>query len=154
MLTKQDLNAIKGIVQTEVYSGLEPVRKDIKKLNSVVVGKVMISMLTGKTDDAHPDKILDECILMLENKDLYPTPEHLVAKMLSKVDFRNKQVKNILEHEKYQLKEILKPIWYALMTLMQVEYPNEIKMMGSELQESVNDILKSIEDLKEKYKRV
>ncbi len=64
------------------------------------------------------------------------------------------KVKNILEHEKYQLKEILKPIWYALMTLMQVEYPNEIKMMGSELQESVNDILKSIEDLKEKYKRV
>ena len=34
---------------------------------------------------------------MLENKDLYPTPEHLVSKMLSKVDFRNKQVKNILE---------------------------------------------------------
>ena len=34
---------------------------------------------------------------MFENKDLYPTPEHLVAKMLSKVDFRNKQVKNILE---------------------------------------------------------
>lgn len=34
---------------------------------------------------------------MLENKDLYPTPDFLVAKMLSKVDFRNKQVKNILE---------------------------------------------------------
>ena len=34
---------------------------------------------------------------MLENKDLYPTPDSLVAKMLSKVDFRNKQVKNILE---------------------------------------------------------
>ena len=34
---------------------------------------------------------------MLNNKNLYPTPDHLIAKMLSKVDFRNKQVKNILE---------------------------------------------------------
>ena len=34
---------------------------------------------------------------MFDNKDLYPTPEWLVKKMLSKVDFRNKQVKNILE---------------------------------------------------------
>lgn len=37
MLTKQDLNAIKGIVQTEVHSGLEPVRKDIGKLQKDVV---------------------------------------------------------------------------------------------------------------------
>ena len=34
---------------------------------------------------------------MFDNKDLYPTPDFLIAKMLSKVDFRNKQVKNILE---------------------------------------------------------
>ena len=35
---------------------------------------------------------------------------------------------------------------------MQDEFPNEIKKMGSELQESVDDILKTIEELKEKYK--
>lgn len=34
---------------------------------------------------------------MLENKDLYPTPDFLVAKMLAKVDFRNQKIKNILE---------------------------------------------------------
>ena len=32
-----------------------------------------------------------------DNKDLYPTPEWLVKKMLSKVDFRNQKIKNILE---------------------------------------------------------
>jgi len=31
------------------------------------------------------------------NPDLYPTPEWLVKKMLSKVDFRNQKIKNILE---------------------------------------------------------
>lgn len=34
---------------------------------------------------------------MFDNKDLYPTPEWLVKKMLSKVDFRNQKIKNILE---------------------------------------------------------
>ena len=32
-----------------------------------------------------------------DNLDLYPTPEWLVKKMLSKVDFRNQKIKNILE---------------------------------------------------------
>lgn len=31
------------------------------------------------------------------NSDLYPTPDNLIAKMLSKVDFRNQKIKNILE---------------------------------------------------------
>ena len=35
--------------------------------------------------------------MLSNNKNLFPTPDFLVAKMLSKVDFRNKQVKNILE---------------------------------------------------------
>lgn len=62
------------------------------------------------------------------------------------------KAKEYFENEKYQLKDKLKPIWYALMTLMQDEFPNEIKKMGSELQESVDDILKTIEELNQKYK--
>ena len=31
------------------------------------------------------------------NPDLFPTPEHLVRRMLAKVDFRNQKIKNILE---------------------------------------------------------
>ncbi|MFW2592392.1 hypothetical protein ACN5PC_10835, partial [Aliarcobacter butzleri] len=56
--------------------------------------------------------------------------------------------KKLLELEEYNLKEKLKPSWYALMTYMQDEYPNEIKKMGSELQESVNEIIRNIEELK------
>ena len=61
------------------------------------------------------------------------------------------QAKKFLEMPEYQLKERYKPIWYALMTLMQDEFPNEIKKMGSELQESVDEVLKEIEAYKEKY---
>lgn len=56
--------------------------------------------------------------------------------------------KKLLELEEYNLKEKLKPTWYVLMTYMQDEYPNEIKKMGSELQESVNEIIRNIEGLK------
>lgn len=56
--------------------------------------------------------------------------------------------KKLLELEEYNLKEKLKPTWYALMTYMQDEYPNEIKKMGSELEESVNEIIKNVEELK------
>ena len=59
--------------------------------------------------------------------------------------------KNLLENKQYNIKEKYKPIWYALMTLMQDEFPHEIKKMGSELQESVDEVLKKIEEYKVKY---
>ncbi len=64
------------------------------------------------------------------------------------------KAKEFFEIEKYKLKDKAKPIWYALMTLMQKEFPNEIKLMGSELTQSVNDVLKTIESFKQKYKIV
>lgn len=61
------------------------------------------------------------------------------------------QAKNILENKDYNLKEKYKPIWYALMTLMQDDFPHEIKKMGSELQESVDEVLRKVEEYKKKY---
>jgi len=61
------------------------------------------------------------------------------------------QAKNILENKEFNLKEQFKPIWYALMTLMQDDFPYEIKKMGSELQESVDEVLKKVEKYRMKY---
>lgn len=62
------------------------------------------------------------------------------------------KAKEFFEIEKYQLKDRYKPIWYALMKLMEKEFPDEIKKMGSELSESVDEILLEVESLKMKYK--
>ena len=51
----------------------------------------------------------------------------------------------------YELKERYKPIWYALMSLMQDDFPNEIKKMGSELVETVDEVLEEIARLEKKY---
>lgn len=61
------------------------------------------------------------------------------------------KAKEFFEIEKYQLKDRYKPIWYALMKLMEKEFPDEIKKMGSELSESVDEVLLEIERLKIKY---
>jgi len=52
----------------------------------------------------------------------------------------------------YQLKERYKSILYALMTHMSDESPYEIKKMGSELQQSVDEILEVIDRFGEKYR--
>jgi len=69
--------------------------------------------------------------------------------LLSKGQFY--KAKEFFEIEKYQLKDRYKPIWYALMKLMEKEFPDEIKKMGSELTQSVDEVLVEIEKLKIKY---
>lgn len=59
------------------------------------------------------------------------------------------QAKKFFEMEEYGFKDIYKPIWYALMSLMGED--EEYKKMGSELTESVNEVLARIREYEEKY---
>jgi len=53
--------------------------------------------------------------------------------------------------KEYELKEQFQPLYYALMFLMKDEYPNEYLRMGSELEETVTEILEKIDELAVKY---
>ncbi|MBC8182051.1 ATP-binding protein [candidate division KSB1 bacterium] len=46
-----------------------------------------------------------------------------------------------------KLKDRFKPVYYALMSFMQKEYPNEYKKMGTELSQTVEEIIKRINKL-------
>jgi len=61
------------------------------------------------------------------------------------------KAKAFLEMPEYGLKERYKPLWYALMTLMQEDFPIEIKKMGSELRQTVDEVLEEIEGMRKKY---
>ena len=61
------------------------------------------------------------------------------------------KAKALFDMPEYELKNRYKPLWYALMSLMQDEFPHEIKKMGNELKESVDEILVKVEELREKY---
>lgn len=74
---------------------------------------------------------------------------HFLCMLVSKNQLY--KAKELMEMPEYNLKDKYKPIWYALMTLMQDEFPHEITKMGSELEESVNEVLQTIEEYKVKY---
>jgi hypothetical protein len=61
------------------------------------------------------------------------------------------KAKSLFEIPEYDLKNRYKPLWYALMSLMQNEFPHEIKKMGDELKESVDEVLVRVEEMREKY---
>jgi hypothetical protein len=61
------------------------------------------------------------------------------------------KAKEFLELPQYNLKERYKPLWYALMTFMQDEFPVEIKKMGSEIKETIDEIVAFVERMREKY---
>ncbi|MCD4818980.1 MAG: hypothetical protein K8S23_09840 [Candidatus Cloacimonetes bacterium] len=58
-------------------------------------------------------------------------------------------VLKIFNKNQYQLKDRFKPIYYALMYFMQEEYPNEYIKMGSELKQTVEEIIANINEMAE-----
>ena len=50
------------------------------------------------------------------------------------------------------LKMQFKPIYYALMEFLKDEYPREYLQRGEELEETIGEILKRVEQMSDKYK--
>jgi DNA-binding transcriptional ArsR family regulator len=112
---------------------------------------IFIVMLIGREKFSESyDRIIEFLNLEIKEDEKLEFISLYITSLLVKKQYY--LAKKLLELEEYNLKEKLKPTWYALMTYMQDEYPNEIKKMGSELQESVNEIIKNIEDLKKENK--
>ena len=61
-------------------------------------------------------------------------------------------VLKLFQDETFQLKDRFKVVYYALMQLMEAEYPDEIRKMGKELEEPVQEMVNYIKELEGKYK--
>ncbi|MCK4296601.1 MAG: SEL1-like repeat protein [Candidatus Marinimicrobia bacterium] len=57
----------------------------------------------------------------------------------------------IFNENPFSLKDRYKPVYYALMNFLKDDYPNEYRKMGSELKETVEEIIKKIGQLEEDY---
>jgi hypothetical protein len=51
----------------------------------------------------------------------------------------------------YDLKDRFTPLYYVLMQLMRDKYPNEYLRMGSEMEETVQEMLAKVGELEIKY---
>ncbi len=92
--------------------------------------EVFESIDTGREDSL---EIFNELLVLLMAKHQY----HFLLKQFDK---------------HINLKEVFKPIYYALMTLMEDEMPNEVVRMGDELKVPVEEILEKVEQMKIDYK--
>ena len=91
---------------------------------------------------------------LFHNKEMQKEPtgdiELVICMFIAKKQYNF--VHKVFEENHFQIKDRLKPIYYALMHFMQDKYPDEIKKMGDELNEPVESIVKYILELREKYK--
>ncbi len=63
-----------------------------------------------------------------------------------------KAAHSLFENEKtIDFKQVLKPVYYALMNYMKKDFPNEYLKAGKELKESVDEIIETIETMKKEY---
>ncbi len=58
---------------------------------------------------------------------------------------------NTFNNNPLNLKDRLKPVYYALMYFLQDEFPNEFRKMGGELKQTVDEIIKKISKLEKDY---
>jgi TPR repeat protein len=59
--------------------------------------------------------------------------------------------KKLFDESALQLKDRFKPVYHALMFFMQKEHPNEFLKMGSEMKETVEEIIERIKGLEKDY---
>jgi|TARA_R110002033_G_scaffold20278_4_gene51253 DNA-binding transcriptional ArsR family regulator len=118
-----------------------------KKINDEFVFFTFILLLIsfGKISESY-ERIIEFLNLKVDNVQKIEYVNSYIIELLGKKQYY--LAKKLFEIEEYDLKEKLKPTWYALMTYMQDEYPNEIKKMGAELEESVKDVIEIVEKLK------
>ena len=57
----------------------------------------------------------------------------------------------IFNENPHHMKDRFKPVYYALMSFMQKEYPNEYRKMGGELKQTVEEIIAKIQQLAKAY---
>lgn len=80
----------------------------------------------------------------------YLAIKHILYPLLAKKQYN--YVYNLFQEKEYNLKEHLKPVYYALMFFMKDKYPDEYLKMGSELKETVEEIISKINQMSIDYK--
>ena len=89
---------------------------------------------------------------ILKNKDFFKKYQHDCIEIIIFLISKNQLNITLELINSFNLREKLKPVYYALMILMKDEYKDEYLKMGPELKTTVNEILEKIKTIKEKYR--
>lgn len=112
--------------------------------------KANICLWNNNLDDSL--KSFDSIIGSLSQDDLGKNINKIkdyVLLLISKV--QTNLAYKILTDEKYQLKDKMLPVYHALMHYMKDDYPNEYLRMPPEMKETVEEVMKKVEEYRVKY---
>ncbi len=100
------------------------------------------------------DKALEVAGVFLENEDAYinftSDIRDFLILLIAKKQYH--ETLKIFNENPFDLKERYKPVYYALMNFLKDDYPNEYRKMGSELKETVDEIIERINQMAKDYK--
>ena len=132
----------------EFYPKLDGLDIDYKELNLCYALILLWNNKFNESKFIGNKIILDKEFLKKEHSDFKMYFQLLLAKKQCQFlyeYFTNPQAIEL------NLKDQFKPIWYTLMYYMQDEHPNEYLRMGSELEETVKEIIAQVEQMQIDY---
>ncbi len=130
---------------------LEYAKKGYKIEKSIYIAHTYAMILLWNNEIEEALKISKD---FMENKEAYEKfPKDIrqfFMLLIAKKQYHS--TLKIFNENPFQLKDRFKPLYYALMYFLQKEYPNEYIKMGSELKQTVEEIITKINKMEEDYK--
>lgn len=131
-------------------NALELARNSFDKLKNIYSAPTYSMILLWNDEIEKALEIAREFISDVNAHEKFPMDiQMFLLMLLAKKQYH--YVYNLFTENKCEIKDRYKPIYYALMYFMQDKYPNVFKKMGSELKETVMEIVEKIKQMESDY---
>ncbi len=125
-------------------------KKQWKLKKNMVYAHTYASILLWNNEIEKAIEISKEFLADKEANDIFPEDiRQFLMLLIAKKQYHS--VYKIFNENSMHFKDRFKPLYYALMYFLQEEYPNEYLRMGSELRQTVEEIIVAINKMSEKY---
>jgi nucleoside-triphosphatase THEP1/Fe2+ or Zn2+ uptake regulation protein len=138
-------------VKQNKVKALELIKEAVKKENKIIFSYNLSLIMLWNNEIEESLKIIERGLM--ENKEYIERSiaygsEFLILLLAKKQYYAALKIFN---ENPFDLKERLKPIYYALMYFLKDDYPNEYKKMGAELKETVEEIINKVRQWEKDY---
>lgn len=144
------LSTLYFILRNNKVKALELIKKAGKKEKSLLVAYYLPNILLWNNKIEESLKVWNE---LMKNKvyieKSYGGTEVFFTLLLAKKQYY--AALKIFNENPFDLKERLKPVYYALMHFLEDDFPNETKKMGEELKQTVDEIIQKVHQWEKVY---
>ena len=132
-------------------SALELIKEAVKK-EEHLINSYNLSLILLWNDEIEASLKLENKLMENEEyveKSINGGNEYLLLLLAKKQYYA---VLKMFNENPFDLKERIKPVYYALMYFLQDDFPNEYKKMGEELKQTAEEIIKKVKQWEKDYK--